>query len=195
LLRLLKRPNSRAFALETTASFLTLPVLCIPWPMKFARDREDLGTRMQTSMIARNSNSAPLPPLAQGWFKTMIIVSQANIRGNCSFAIDVILIWLIFKTHVHGNYKSIALFTITILSAILCFWQMQMSELAHKSIESLFRFWSKQFCMSFIRSHLPGGEKSPTELLMWTRLNKRHLHVDGQLGSLLWQFWPDPGWS
>jgi hypothetical protein len=24
--------------------------------------------------------------------------------------------------------------------------------------------------MSFIRSHLPGGEKSPTELLVWTRL-------------------------
>jgi hypothetical protein len=43
---------------------------------------------------------------------------------------------------------------------------MEMSELAHKSIESLFR--SKQFqvfCMSFIQSHLPGGEKSPTELL------------------------------
>jgi hypothetical protein len=37
-----------------------------------------------------------------------------------------------------------------------------MSELAHKSIESLFR--SKQFsvvCMSFIRSHLPGGNLVP----------------------------------
>jgi hypothetical protein len=44
-----------------------------------------------------------------------------------------------------------------------------MSKLAHKSIQSLFR--SKQvFCMSFIRSHLPGEEKSPTELLVWTRL-------------------------
>jgi hypothetical protein len=42
---------------------------------------------------------------------------------------------------------------------------MQMSELAHKSIESIFR--SKQFqvfCMSFIPSHLPGGEKSPIKL-------------------------------
>jgi hypothetical protein len=40
-----------------------------------------------------------------------------------------------------------------------------MSELAHKSIESRFR--SKQFqvvCMSFRRSHLPGGEKSPNRI-------------------------------
>jgi hypothetical protein len=42
-----------------------------------------------------------------------------------------------------------------------------MSELAHKSIESFFRGKQfKVFCMSFIRSHLPGGEKSPTELLV-----------------------------
>jgi hypothetical protein len=47
LLRVLKRPNSRVFALETTASFLALPVPCIPaGPMKVARDREALGMRM-----------------------------------------------------------------------------------------------------------------------------------------------------
>ena len=37
LLRVLKRPNSRACALETTASFLALLVPCIPEPMKVAR--------------------------------------------------------------------------------------------------------------------------------------------------------------
>jgi hypothetical protein len=47
LLRLLKRPNSRVWcALETTASFLALPFPCIPGPMKVARGREALGTRM-----------------------------------------------------------------------------------------------------------------------------------------------------
>ena len=47
-----------------------------------------------------------------------------------------------------------------------CVFLKDANELAHESgIESLFR--SKQFevfCMSFIRSHFPGGEKSPTEL-------------------------------
>ena len=33
LLRVLKRPNSRACALEITASFLVLPVPCVPGPM------------------------------------------------------------------------------------------------------------------------------------------------------------------
>ena len=42
----LKRSNSRACALETTASFLALPVPCIPGPMKVARGREALGARM-----------------------------------------------------------------------------------------------------------------------------------------------------
>jgi hypothetical protein len=53
-----------------------------------------------------------------------------------------------------------------------CVFLKDANELAHESgIESLFR--SKQFqvfCMSFIRSHFPGG-KSPTELPVWTRLN------------------------
>jgi vacuolar-type H+-ATPase subunit I/STV1 len=45
----------------------------------------------------------------------------------------------------HSKHISIinkAWFILAILSAILCFWRMQISELAHKSIESLFR--SKQ---------------------------------------------------
>ena len=42
----LKRPNSGAFALGTTASFLALPVPCVPGPMEAARGREALGTRM-----------------------------------------------------------------------------------------------------------------------------------------------------
>ena len=33
----LKRPNSRAFALGTSASFLALPVPCVPGPMEDAR--------------------------------------------------------------------------------------------------------------------------------------------------------------
>ena len=36
---MLKRPNSRACALETTASFLALPIPCIPEPMMDARAR------------------------------------------------------------------------------------------------------------------------------------------------------------
>ena len=40
-----------------------------------------------------------------------------------------------------------------------------MSELAHKGTESLFRSEQFQvFCMSFIRSHLPEGEKSPNRI-------------------------------
>jgi hypothetical protein len=42
----LKHPNSRACALETAASFLALPVPCVPGPGEEARGREALGTRM-----------------------------------------------------------------------------------------------------------------------------------------------------
>ena len=37
---------TRVLALETTASFLALPVPCVPGPMNVARGREALGTRM-----------------------------------------------------------------------------------------------------------------------------------------------------
>jgi hypothetical protein len=43
-----------------------------------------------------------------------------------------------------------------------------MSELEHKNIESLFQSELFMFCMSFIRSNLPRGEKSPKELLVGT---------------------------
>jgi hypothetical protein len=39
----LKRPHSRACALETTASFLALPVPCAPEPREDARGRDALG--------------------------------------------------------------------------------------------------------------------------------------------------------
>ena len=43
---MLKRPSSRACALETAASFLALPVPCVPGTGENARGREALGTRM-----------------------------------------------------------------------------------------------------------------------------------------------------
>ena len=38
---MLKRPNSRACALKTTASSLALPVPCVPGPREDARGQED----------------------------------------------------------------------------------------------------------------------------------------------------------
>jgi hypothetical protein len=55
LLRVLKRPNSRACALETIASFLALPVPCIPRPMKIARSREALGTRIELQPVKKGN--------------------------------------------------------------------------------------------------------------------------------------------
>jgi hypothetical protein len=51
LLWVLKCPNSRARALETTASFLALPVPYVPGLREDARGREALGTRMGVDLI------------------------------------------------------------------------------------------------------------------------------------------------
>ena len=59
---MLQRPNSRACALETTASFLALLVPYVPGPREDAGGREALGTRMVTSVkldcehVARSGN-------------------------------------------------------------------------------------------------------------------------------------------
>jgi hypothetical protein len=50
----LKRPNSTACALETTASFLPLPVPCVPGPREDARCPEALGTRINHTMQFRS---------------------------------------------------------------------------------------------------------------------------------------------
>jgi hypothetical protein len=54
LLRMLKRPNSRACALEFTASLLALPVSCVPGPREDACGREALGTRMVFCVLHLN---------------------------------------------------------------------------------------------------------------------------------------------
>jgi hypothetical protein len=64
LLRVLKRLNSRVRALETTASFLVLPVRCIPGPMKVARGREALRTRMINILKLVVSPQLPLVRVA-----------------------------------------------------------------------------------------------------------------------------------
>jgi hypothetical protein len=55
LLWVLKRPNSRACALETIANFLALPVPCIPRPMEIARSREALGTRIESQPVKKGN--------------------------------------------------------------------------------------------------------------------------------------------
>jgi hypothetical protein len=60
-----------------------------------------------------------------------------------------------------------------------------MSELAHKSIESLFR--SKQFqvfCMSFTRSYLPGGEKIADRSASVKALNPIPPQIEDQLNPV-----------
>jgi hypothetical protein len=54
LLLVLKRPNSRACALETTVSFFALPVPCVPGPREDARGREALGTRMKRHWLVQH---------------------------------------------------------------------------------------------------------------------------------------------
>ena len=55
LLWVLKRPNSRACALETIANFLALPVPCIPRPMEIARSREALWTRIELQPVKKGN--------------------------------------------------------------------------------------------------------------------------------------------
>jgi hypothetical protein len=77
----LKRPNSRACALETTASFLVLPVPCIPGPMKVARGREALGTRMDRN---RELNSLETTHYVQNGLKRCI-----RIRCICKTHVKI----------------------------------------------------------------------------------------------------------
>jgi hypothetical protein len=93
LLLVLKRPNSRACALETTASFFALPVSCVPGPREDARGREALETRMKRHWLvlhqSRNQSLQSSVEACWGSGKHQrksgsdLLFSSANYYSNC----------------------------------------------------------------------------------------------------------------